>query len=106
MHSIYNIACSVFKMRPPARLREREKQRAQELQAVIEKLTLKVQRQVHKLKEKFRYKRTRYFEKKDAEKLLMSQIKGLENTLDRKDDKIAEQEDLLALVLSQACARE
>ena len=110
MHSIYNIACSVFKMRPPARLREREKQRAQELQAVIEKLTLKVQRQVHNMKEKFRKKRNSYDEKERAAQLArvqrMSQIKSLEEELSRKDDKIAEQEDLLALVLSQACARE
>ena len=98
-------------MRPPARMREREKfkKREQKLQASIEKLTLKVQRQVHNLKEKFRKKRARYDEKEDAAQLArvqrMSQIKSLEEELSRKDDKIAEQEDLLALVLEQACAR-
>ena len=110
MHSIYNIACSVFKMpKPPARLREREKQRAQKLQALIEKLTLKVQKKVHNMKEKFRKKRARYFDKEKAAQLArvqrMSQIKSLEKELSRKDDRIAEQEDLLAVVLEQACAR-
>jgi len=97
--------------RPPARLRaklkeqERKvnhfKKREQKMQAMIEQLTLKVQRQVHNLKEKFRKKRNRLDEKENAAQIArvqrMSQIKSLEKELSRKDEKIAE--------LEQACAR-
>jgi len=71
------------------------------MQAMIEQLTLKVQRQVHNLKEKFRKKRNRLDEKENAAQIArvqrMSQIKSLEKELSRKDEKIAE--------LEQACAR-
>ena len=96
--------------RPPARLRaklkeqERKvnhfKKREQKMQAMIEQLTLKVQRQVHNLKEKFRKKSNRLDEKENAAQIArvqrMSQIKSLEKELSRKDEKIA--------VLTGVCA--
>ena len=106
--------------RPPARLRaklkkeERKvnhlKKKQKQVDTLIEQLQLKTQKFKHQQKEKLRKERTRHFEEEDADKLaraqLMHQIESVQKELSRKDDKIAEQEDLLALVLDQACARE
>ena len=105
--------------RPPARLRaklknqERKvnhlKKQQKQVDTLIEELQLKTQKFRHQEKEKLRKERTRHFEEEDANKLaraqLMHQIESVEKELSRKDDKIADQEALLALVLAQACAR-
>lgn len=95
IYSIYNIARSVFEMRPPTRMHAKLKKREQEVNTLIEQLQLKTQRWVHEQKEKLRKERTVHFEIEDAGKLERVQLKS----------QIKDLQDLLADVLEQACAR-
>ena len=103
-HPIYNTACSVFKMRPPTKMREKMKKLQQMQNTFNQKMCKKLQT----LKTKFQQERKTHIQLEEADlqniHQLQSQIKNQQKRINSAHNKIADQEDLLALVLDQACA--